>query len=115
MIPILTAGETAALDRETEARGTSVETLMERAGRAVARATADLLGGTYGRRIVVVCGKGNNGGDGLVAARHLGAWGAAPVVVLLANPEELRGAPRANLERLGDVRTVGPSRLEREL
>jgi hydroxyethylthiazole kinase-like uncharacterized protein yjeF len=117
MIPVLTASETAALDRETEARGTSVETLMERAGRAVARTLVDLLGGTYGRRIVVVCGKGNNGGDGLVAARHLAAWGATPAVVLLADPEELRGAARANLERLRAVRPLRFSRdrLEREL
>lgn len=116
MIPILTAAETAALDRETEARGTPVETLMERAGRAVARAAADIAGGTYGRRVVVVCGKGNNGGDGLVAARQLGAWGATPIAVLLAGPEELRGPAATNLGRL-EARSVAfsPDRLEREL
>jgi hydroxyethylthiazole kinase-like uncharacterized protein yjeF len=116
MIPVLTAAETAALDRETEARGTSVEVLMERAGRAVARAVADLMGGTYGRRVVVVCGKGNNGGDGLVAARHLGAWGVSPVAVLLALPDELRGPAARNLDRL-EVRSVAFShdRLAREL
>ena len=51
--------------------------LMERAGRAVARAAVDLCGGVYGRRAVVVCGKGNNGGDGLVAARRSRAMGHA--------------------------------------
>jgi ADP-dependent NAD(P)H-hydrate dehydratase / NAD(P)H-hydrate epimerase len=116
MIPVLTATETAVLDRETEARGTPVETLMERAGRAVARAAADLMGGTYGRRIVVVCGKGNNGGDGLVAARYLARWGSSPVAVLLAGADELRGPAAANLGRL-EARSVAFSRerLAREL
>jgi ADP-dependent NAD(P)H-hydrate dehydratase / NAD(P)H-hydrate epimerase len=117
MIPVLTASETAALDRETAARGTSVETLMERAGRAVARAAVELLGGTYGRRIVVLCGRGNNGGDGLVAARHLAAWGASPVAVLLADPEALRGAATTSFARLGETRweAFSPERLVREL
>ncbi|MGH2547451.1 MAG: NAD(P)H-hydrate epimerase, partial [Actinomycetota bacterium] len=79
----MTAAETQALDRETEARGTPVAVLMERAGLAVARAALGLAGGAYGRRAVVICGKGNNGGDGLVAARHLGRWGMAAEVFLL--------------------------------
>jgi hydroxyethylthiazole kinase-like uncharacterized protein yjeF len=98
MRPVLTSAETAALDRETEARGTSVETLMERAGLAVARAAVDLAGGAYGRRAVVVCGKGNNGGDGLVAARHLSRWGMGVDVFLVAAPS--RGVTAAMLDRL---------------
>jgi hydroxyethylthiazole kinase-like uncharacterized protein yjeF len=98
--PVLTAAETQALDRETEARGTPVSLLMERAGLAVARAAADLAGGTYGRRAVVVAGKGNNGGDGLVAARHLAGWGAKPSVLLVADPTDLREPASANLDRL---------------
>jgi hydroxyethylthiazole kinase-like uncharacterized protein yjeF len=117
VIPVLTSAGTAALDRETEARGTPVEELMERAGGAVARAAADVMGGTYGRRVVVVAGKGNNGGDGLVAARVLSVWGASPVAVLLADPEELRGAAANAFERLGDARWTSYSldRLTREL
>jgi hydroxyethylthiazole kinase-like uncharacterized protein yjeF len=98
MRPVLTSAETAALDRETEGRGTSVETLMERAGHAVARAAVDLAGGAYGRRAVVVCGKGNNGGDGLVAARHLSRWGMGVDVFLVGAPSG--GAPAAMLDRL---------------
>jgi NAD(P)H-hydrate epimerase len=64
--PILSPAEASALDRAAQERGISVETLMEEAGREVAGAAARLTGGTYGRRAVVVAGKGNNGGDGLV-------------------------------------------------
>jgi ADP-dependent NAD(P)H-hydrate dehydratase / NAD(P)H-hydrate epimerase len=97
--PILTPGESAALDRASAERGVTVDSLMERAGRAVARATVAVAGGAYGRRAVVVCGKGNNGGDGLVAARYLSRWGMRAVAVLLADADVYRDAARANLDR----------------
>jgi ADP-dependent NAD(P)H-hydrate dehydratase / NAD(P)H-hydrate epimerase len=103
MIPILTPEESAALDRESEARGVTTERLMENAGRAVARAATLLAGGTYGRRAVVVCGKGNNGGDGLVAARHLAREGMGAAVLLLADPSELRGPTAAGFRRHVDA------------
>src|SRR5258708_3826413 len=62
-------------DRRTISAGTPEAVLVERAGRAVARHALRLLGGTYGRRVVVICGRGNNGADGAVAARHLAARG----------------------------------------
>jgi hydroxyethylthiazole kinase-like uncharacterized protein yjeF len=58
-------------DAETIAAGTSEATLVQRAGLAVARAAISMLGGTYGRHVVVVSGTGNNGADGAVAAREL--------------------------------------------
>src|SRR4051794_41959537 len=70
MKPLLTPDEARTLDAATQAAGTPAFTLMERAGAAVARSCLDLLGGAYGRRVVVACGKGNNGGDGFVTARH---------------------------------------------
>jgi len=88
--PVITPDEAAALDRATQAAGTTAEVLMERAGRAVARAAVDLVGGVYGRRAVVVCGKGNNGGDGLVAARHLARWGMRVAVVAVETTDALR-------------------------
>ncbi|MGH2674558.1 MAG: NAD(P)H-hydrate dehydratase [Actinomycetota bacterium] len=97
MLPVLTAAETRDLDRETEARGTPVAALMERAGLAVARAALGLAGGGYGRRAVVVCGKGNNGGDGLVAARLLVRWGMGVEVFLLADTGSLREPAARNL------------------
>ena len=53
-----------------------------------------------GGRIAVVCGKGNNGGDGLVAARLLRDAGRDVDVLMLAPGEELRGDARTNFERL---------------
>ena len=78
MIPILTPAEMAAVDA---AAPEPVTVLIERAGAAVARAALDLLGGGYGRRVVVVAGKGNNGADGRAAARRLAARGVRVQVI----------------------------------
>jgi hydroxyethylthiazole kinase-like uncharacterized protein yjeF len=78
MIPIVTPDEMGAIDR---AAPEPVEVLIERAGSAVARAAIEMLGGTYGRRVVVLAGKGNNGNDGRSAARRLRARGVRVAVV----------------------------------
>ncbi len=72
MLPVVTPEEMGAIDA---AAPEPVEVLIERAGAAVARAATGLLGGTYGRRVVVVAGKGNNGNDGRAAARRLSRQG----------------------------------------
>jgi hydroxyethylthiazole kinase-like uncharacterized protein yjeF len=115
VIPVLTAAETRALDRETEARGTPVVELMERAGLAVARAAASLAGGMYGKRAVVVCGKGNNGGDGLVAARYLARGGMGATAVLVDDPGGHLGPAAGNLERLEGTDGARIRRYTREL
>src|SRR5213593_1794769 len=104
--PVLSPQQAVELDRASQARGVAADFLMENAGRAVARAAVDLVGGVYGRRAVVVCGKGNNGGDGLVAARHLARWGMRVAVILMEPADALRDLAAENLERLGglDVR-----------
>lgn len=84
MIAVLTPEEMAAVDRSAPE---PVEVLVERAGFAVALAARRMMGGAYGRRVVVVAGRGNNGADGRVAARWLGHWGAALSVV---DPSALR-------------------------
>jgi NAD(P)H-hydrate epimerase len=68
VIPVVTGEEMAAIDA---AAPESVDVLIERAGRAVARAALRELGGGYGRRVVLIAGKGNNGNDGRVAAALL--------------------------------------------
>lgn len=73
--------------------------LMENAGLRVVESIRRYFGGTArGKRVLIFAGKGNNGGDGLVVARHLHNEGAEVKVFLLARPEELRGDPRTNLE-----------------
>ncbi len=64
--------------------------LMENAGRAVAEELARRLGDLRGRRVVVLAGPGNNGGDGMVAARHLASMGASVSVILLGREKDLR-------------------------
>ncbi len=102
MKPLLSPGEAAALDGALRGDGVAAADLMERAGAAVARATLDLLGGAYGRRVVVVCGSGNNGGDGYVAARHLARAGVKVAVVDVGAPVPGGEAAR-NRDRLGEV------------
>lgn len=72
-----------------------------------------MLGGTYGKRIVVVCGKGNNAGDGLVAGRILLSWGARVTAVMVLG-NDLDGAAGEALESFRGP-SVGPDELEREL
>src|SRR5271170_6722882 len=87
---ILTANEMRAADRATVERfGIPSIVLMRHAGQAVAR-FIDREYPTH-RRIAVLCGKGNNGGDGFVAARALTAGGREVTVLLLGDPYELKG------------------------
>ena len=87
---IVTAAEMREIDRATSQRfGVASLTLMENAGSAV----AEFVVARYpsAERVGVICGKGNNGGDGFVAARKLKAAGKEVRVVLLAEPADLRG------------------------
>jgi ADP-dependent NAD(P)H-hydrate dehydratase / NAD(P)H-hydrate epimerase len=72
VVPVVTPEEMAAIDK---AASEMVAVLIERAGAAVARAAVEEMGGTYGRRVVVVAGKGNNGADGRAAAVRLAQRG----------------------------------------
>src|SRR5665213_2886298 len=96
---VLTAAEMRACDERTvEQFGASWQGLMGNAGSSVAAFVLRQF--PQVARITVLCGKGNNGGDGLVAARHLEESGKQVRVVLLAPPEQLTGEPRAVYERL---------------
>jgi len=96
---IVTAAEMREIDRATSQRfGVPSLTLMENAGTAV----ADFVVSQYpsAERIGVICGKGNNGGDGFVAARKLKAAGREVRLVLLAEPSELQGDAAEMFRRL---------------
>ena len=86
----LTAEEVAALDGAAVAGGVSVVQLMEVAGFQVARAAWQVLGDRP-QPVAVIAGRGNNGGDGLVAARHLATWGCTVSVLLLTPRDQLEG------------------------
>jgi len=103
---ILTAEDMGATDRRTvEEFGIPLETLMERAGRAVAEFCMRQYGVTL--RVVVLCGRGNNGGDGFVAARVLAQAGLLVRVVLLGRMDEVKGEAAAALGQLrGEVSGV---------
>src|SRR5579872_3254423 len=90
----------AALERHAQdAFGISVAALMDRAGACTAEVARRLLRPRGGRRVVVLAGKGNNGGDGFVAARDLAA-DATVTVVLTVPEEEVRGEAAARLRAL---------------
>src|SRR3954469_18210633 len=93
-MPALTPAEMAQVDRVMiDELGVEVLQLMELAGQAVAAwARVRFLGDVTGQRILVLAGSGGNGGDGMVAARLLNAWGASPTVWLSHDPQTLRGA-----------------------
>jgi len=94
MEPVLTPEAMGRADKRTIDAGTPVTVLMERAGRAVAWEVRRVLSGCYGRRAFVACGKGNNGGDGLVTARALSRWGVQTHVIELAAGFDRRAAER---------------------
>jgi hydroxyethylthiazole kinase-like uncharacterized protein yjeF len=101
---ILTAAEMGRIDRlTTERAGVPSLELMESAGLGVVEFLAEEYGPLNRHKIAVVCGKGNNGGDGLVVARHLHREGHAPRVFLLADPKSLQGDAAVNFKRLAEL------------
>ncbi len=93
------------IDRATSERfGVSSITLMENAGSAVARFVLSEY--PQAERVGILCGKGNNGGDGFVAARKLVEAGRGVRVLLLCDPQELRGDAAAMFQKL--VQTLRP-------
>lgn len=73
---LVTAEQMREIDRRCAEAGLPTEVLMENAGLAVAKEVREALGTVVGRRILILVGPGNNGGDGLVAGRYLHDWGA---------------------------------------
>ena len=93
---LLTASEMGEADRLTVEAGTSVSKLMENAGRGVAE---EISRRWSARRVTVLCGPGNNGGDGFVAARCLDDAGWNVRVALLGSPDKLVGAARDHADK----------------
>jgi len=85
---ILTASQMRQMEEECAKIGITTETLMENAGQAVAEEVKNILGDIEKRSILILIGPSNNGGDGLVAARHLHDWGTKVTVYLCAQRPE---------------------------
>src|SRR5690606_14952343 len=85
MAKLVTTEQMRALEQAAVAEGVSERDLMAQAGLAVAQEAWMALGTVEDKPVLVLCGPGNNGGDGLVAARQLAEWGA-PVHVYLLRP-----------------------------
>ncbi len=106
LTPLPDAERMRAIDRwAIDERGVPSLDLMERAGAGVARALERVAADGP---VTVMCGKGNNGGDGLVAARLLRDAGREVAVVCVAAPEEYRGDAAVNLERLPGEQPLRP-------
>ena len=110
--PALTAEAMRAADEYTiETYGIPSFTLMETAGRGCAEHIRTAYGPFGDAPVVVLCGKGNNGGDGLVVARRLLVTGATVRVVLTAPPDELRDDPARNMQLLRQLQEQSGDRL----
>jgi NAD(P)H-hydrate epimerase len=96
LIPVISTGQMIEVDRlMVDEYGIQLIQMMENAGRNLAEQARRMLGGDLaGRRIAVLCGKGNNGGGGMVAARHLHNRGAAVQVTLAGDPDDLKVVPK---------------------
>ncbi len=96
---VATARQMQEIDRLTiDEFGIQGRVLMENAGLQTVLAIERFFGALQGTKVCIVCGKGNNGGDGMVIARHLHNRGACVSIVLLGEKSALKGAAKLNLE-----------------
>src|SRR3989442_2561162 len=102
---MISPAEMRVLDRNAQYFGVSILELMENAGKAVADGAGSEFGAA-GKNVLVLCGTGNNGGDGLVAARHL-AKEARVTVLLARSPDQfVTQESGTNFERLRDTQIL---------
>jgi NAD(P)H-hydrate epimerase len=111
---VATAGEMQLCDRTSITKfGIPSIVLMENAGRSVADVVEREFGSISGKQVYVLCGKGNNGGDGFVVARHLYNRGAKVKLFLMARGAQLSGDPKTNFRiLLGIIREDSSSALQ---
>ncbi len=99
-IPAITTEQMIEVDRlMTDCYGITLVQMMENAGRNLAELAREMMGGEVcNQKICVFSGSGNNGGGGLVAARHLSNWGAEVTVILATPADRLKPVPEFQLE-----------------
>lgn len=104
---ILTSDLMKRAEALADQKGCSYGELMENAGTAAAKRILGIMGGgVAGKRFLIICGRGNNAGDGLVIARHLANWGGKAEVCFLFGKERLSPLCRENLVLLDGVERV---------
>lgn len=104
MIPVVTSEEMREFDRRAiEDIGIPGLILMENAGRGIVEAIKVKYGCVFEKNFLIVCGKGNNGGDGFVVARHLYNMGAKVAVILLGSPKNLKGDAETNYKIISRI------------
>lgn len=111
MIPLFAPWQVRAMDQRATARGVPEEALMERAAGHLAHNVRELRGRSYGVRVAVLAGKGNNGGDGFALASRLADFGAHPIVCSVHDPAEVQGLAGdmlARWQRRGGPVTTDP-------
>lgn len=97
--PLISAKAARALDEKARLQwGLPTLILMENAGRGVAEEVLKLIGKGAGRKIALFCGRGNNGGDGFVAVRHLLAHGLKPDIYLAGKKDAVEAEAGVNLD-----------------
>ena len=108
MQKVLTAGEMREVDRlTTEKYGIPSIILMENAAHAAARIISEKIGGVKGKSFLILCGKGNNGGDGAALARVLWTLGAESDVFLFGKIDETKGDSRVNFDVIKKLASTG--------
>ena len=102
---IVTTQQMQKLDKAAiEGRGIPGLELMENAGRGIAEYLYEISDNDVSsKNVVIVCGKGNNGGDGFVVGRYLSEWGAQVKFYLLGKRNELKGEAAANMVRVDQM------------
>jgi hydroxyethylthiazole kinase-like uncharacterized protein yjeF len=100
-VRVTTAAEMRELDRlATDSYGIPGVVLMENAGAQVARILWQEYPDLKARRVAVLCGRGNNGGDGFVIARYLHSWGVSVSVFIMGAPGDIHGDAGVHLNML---------------
>ena len=98
---LVTAAEMQEMDRQAiETHGIPGVELMENAGRGATEVLLAQFAGTIKTGVAIICGKGNNGGDGFVIARYLADRRIDVTVYLLAKATQVKGDAAANLKRI---------------
>ncbi len=102
MFPLVTSSEMREFDRRLIEGGTSGIELMRRAGLAVFEKILSIVGDLQHQKILILCGKGNNGGDGCVIAQKFLEYGIVPEVIMVGRKEEIRSDARFFIDELAN-------------